>query len=231
MILKIDNRDLDFTIDTYATFTTDSDYEYMAEYLTGEDQPEEYKAAGVTPDNFDERVEWEFNHAGYVQALAAASVEVLEDEFVDRYQYEPQPDGSNERVYDGIVTAIKLDTTDSPAFYNYTTDSYVAEYDINETELDRYINKNSAAYSAWIIETYDQYTREEKFTPEAGAYDPEYVTIAKLRYYLNTEYANTSGSYFERYYYEVLEKLSETGGATEYYNFTIKKGEPEDVKV
>lgn len=153
MKLRINNLDLGYTIDTYGMFTGESVEEYEAEYYRD--------IHGIDTD----LVEFDYDHAEVVQALASESVDILENE-----------------LKGDIVKSITLEKSTSPQFYNYTTDSYIAEWDIdhtklinycgaNQTEFDKFFrsewksewyNRNdSLDFDTWMVIRLDFYTRQE----------------------------------------------------------------------
>ena len=153
MKLRINNLDLAYTIDTYGMFTGEDTEDSEVEYYQDE--------LGIDP----EQVEFDYDHAGVVQALASESVDILENE-----------------LKGDIVKSITLEKSTSPQFYNYTTDSYIAEWDIdhnklvnycgaNQTEFDKFFrsewesewyNRNdSLDFDTWMVIRLDFYTRQE----------------------------------------------------------------------
>jgi len=108
MKITINSRDLPYTIDTYGMFDGESSEEGEAQYYL-----EEYGIEG-------HNVDFDYDHKGIVGDLATASVDILESELIG-----------------DIVKSITLvpDSGKSPQFYNYTTDSYMADWDIDEAKL------------------------------------------------------------------------------------------------
>lgn len=154
MKLRINNLDLGYTIDTYGMFTGEGVEDSEAEYYIEE--------LGISDPDL---IEFDYNHKGVVQALASESVDILEDE-----------------LKGDIVKSITLEKSTSPQFYNYTTDSYIAEWDIdhtklvnycgaNQTEFDKFFrsewesewyNRNdSLDFDTWMVIKLDFYTRQE----------------------------------------------------------------------
>lgn len=217
MKLIIDNRDLSYTVDTYQQFTLDNAYNGELEYHTSDDAPAEFKTAGVTFDNFDDLVDVEYDHAGYLKAIAGESVDILAGEFVDRWEYIPRADGGNDRKYDGIVKAITLKDVQSPRFYNYTTDSYTAEWDINPVKLKAWVNKRRDEYDDFLKDNYDQYDRDYKLNKNSESYDAEYVLISMIDYYTSETYDQ------DKYIDEMYERTNEPAyNAIEFKLKTIK---------
>ena len=166
MKLRIDNRDLAFTIDTYGMFTGDS----------VEDMEREHYADTYALNLDEVELNFEYNHPGVVKRLAEESISLLWDQFCGIV-------GNR----DGIVRNITLDKTTSPQFYNYTTDSYVAIWDVNIIKLKNWIRKNRDNYDTYLTENYDAYDRE-KLTPGSESYDQEYHWISMIDFYTRTEY-------------------------------------------
>lgn len=112
--IRIDNRDLPYSIDTYGMFNGDSFEEYTRQYLA-EDH-------GIEDPDFN------YDHPKIVQALAEKSIDIIESALIiDRVEW---------------FKGIKYQKSNSPQFYNYTTDSYVAEWEIDEAELDKVMPDN-----------------------------------------------------------------------------------------
>lgn len=106
MKITINNRDLPFTIDTYGMFNGESHYDSEAEYYADE--------LGYTGE-----IDFDFDHAAIVKDLATYSVSEIEN-IVNRT----------------IIKSVSMPIdTHSPEFYNYTTDSYDAVWDIDERRL------------------------------------------------------------------------------------------------
>jgi len=118
MKLTIDNRDLNYTIDMYQLFSGESYIESEIEYYN------EVNGANHDYDCF----EWHCDMAGARKELALSSINLLHNEFVLH--------GG------GIVKSIELAETNSPKYYNYTTDSYIAEWHIDIKKLKKYILDN-----------------------------------------------------------------------------------------
>lgn len=128
--LKIDNRDLAYTIDTYGMFTGGSVEEMEEQHYI-----DEY---GIDPESID----FEYDHAGAVKSLAEASINILWNELRE------------------IVENIQLIETNSPRFYNYTTDSYVAEWTINADRLQAYVTSHANEFEEFVDERWAyEYTR------------------------------------------------------------------------
>lgn len=218
MKLIIDNRDLSYTVDTCQQFTLDNAYEQEHEYYTSDDAPAEFKAAGVTFDNFDDLVDVEYDNAGYLKAIAGESVDILAGEFVDRWEY-VNDDGANVRVYDGIVKAIELKDIQSPQFYNYTTDSYTAIWDINPVKLKAWISKRRDEFDDFLNDNYDQYDRDYKFNKDSESYDAEYVLISMIDYYTSECYDR------DQYIDEMYERVNEPAYNAIEFKLKDNKGE------
>ena len=219
MKLIIDNRDLSYTVDTYQQFTLDNAYEYELDYYTSDEAPDEFKAAGVTLDNFDDLVDVNYRNGEYLTAIAGASVDVLSDEFVDRWEYVPRESGGNDRKYDGIVKAIKLLKVQSPQFYNYTTDSYTAEWIIDAARLKSWIDARRDEYDDFLKDNYDQYDRDYKLTKGGESYDAEYVLISMIDYYTSECYDR------DQYIDEMYERVNEPAYNAIEFKLKNSKGE------
>ncbi len=158
--LKVDNRDLHFTIDTYGMFTGESSEEGEVEYYT-----EQYK---LTEDEVGQ-IEFDYDHPEVVKALANASVQLLHEYFVQHG--------------DGTVTAIEIEDTKSPQFYNYTTDSYSANWTVDEDKLKQYCIDNAPKYTEFVTENWDYELK--KAIEEA---DEDTQLVIALDFYTSEEY-------------------------------------------
>lgn len=128
---QIDNRDFtDVHIDTYSMLTGESADEMMREYE--QDNAREEKREPLEDIDYD--------MPAIRKGLALESISYLEDKIADA-------------EVDNIIKKIELIKTDSPRFYNYTTDWYVAEYEIDEKAMDSYIEANTDAVQS-ILSTY-----------------------------------------------------------------------------
>lgn len=162
MKLRINNRDLPYTIDTYGVFTGDSTDEGEREYYQ-----EEY---GLT-DTETQDLEFGYNHAGVVEALANQSVNLLDQNLVQH----------NETG--GIVRSISQPfETKSPQFYNYTTDSYTADWDVDDIKLAKLVKNHKNADG----ETFEQWLADSSW----GEIEPmtEDYIVAMLEYWLPSIY-------------------------------------------
>ena len=158
--LKVDNRDLNFTIDTYGMFTGESSQEGEEEYYT-----EEYK---LTEDEASQ-IDFDYDHPQVVKALANASVQLLHEYFVQHG--------------DGTVTAIEIEDTKSPQFYNYTTDSYSANWTVDEVKLKQYCIDNAPKYTEFVTENWDY-----EFKKAIDEADEDTQLVIALDFYTRSEY-------------------------------------------
>lgn len=155
--ITIDNRDLAYTIDTYNMFTAEHVFDSETEHIANE--------YGIDATDID----FDFDHKGYVQALAGASVQLLHENFAQHGN--------------GIVRDITLKSSTSPQFYNYTTDNYVAEWDINTDKLTKYIDDNLEAFIAYKNENWDY-----EYSKALEDDDAETLVVIRLDYYTRNEY-------------------------------------------
>ena len=121
MIITIDNRDTENThIDTYRM-------------LTGE-SAEEYERENMREDGRDDwnTVEINYNHVEVVNWLANESIEILTQAIANT-------------KYANIVKSITFVSAGSPTYYNYTTDHYVMDIEVDVVELHNYIAKSYEA--------------------------------------------------------------------------------------
>lgn len=159
MKLSINSRDLPFTIDTYGMFTGESAQEMESEFYR-----EEYK---LTDDEW-RMLGFDYDIEAIRDGLASASVGIIED--ACRYE-KPL-----------IVRSIELGSSSSPRFYNYTTDSYNAIWDIDEYALEVYCNKDTDKFDKFIADEW-----EYEWQRAIDNNDRETLTTAKLDYYFNSD--------------------------------------------
>jgi hypothetical protein len=130
MQITIDNRDLqNVHIDTYQMLTGENAEEYERESMR-EDGREDWETVDIT-----------YDHPAIVEALAHASIATVLETLKG----------------DGLVQNIVYCSSSSPRFYNYTTDSYIAEYEVNTPKLHAYIASNYDEVLA-KAQGYDAYT-------------------------------------------------------------------------
>lgn len=158
--IKIDSRDLNFTIDTYGMFNGESSEEGEHEYYT-----EEYKLTEAE----QEKIEFDYDHNGVVKELAIASVQLLHENFVQHG--------------DGIVKEIELIKESSPQFYNYTTDAYTANWTIDEDKLKQYCVDNAPKYAEFVTEHWDY-----GFKKAIDESDEDTQLVIALDFYTQAEY-------------------------------------------
>ena len=160
MKLRIDSRDLHYTIDTYGMFTGENCEEGEIEYYQSEH--------GLTDEEAGE-IEFDYDHAGVVKHLAEASVNLLWNKFV--------------KHGDGTVKNIDLDDTKSPQFYNYTTDSYMAVWEVNEDMLKQYIAGRLEEFNLFVTENWDY-----EYSKAVSESDEETQAVIALDFYTSNEY-------------------------------------------
>jgi len=132
---SLDNRDTQYTIDTYSIFNLDSEYEYELQNIV--ELADEY---GL-PDNIgynspgnsycadiDDYIEFDYDMDGYRESLANASIEIMREWVNDHAP--------------GVVNSIELESNSSPQFYNFTTDSYTFEIDYDKSKLQEWVSDN-----------------------------------------------------------------------------------------
>lgn len=132
--LLIDNRDTLAHIDTYGILTGESWQECEIDYMR-----EELKNDALDYDSFN----WEYNHAGIVRDFAGVSL---------NYVIEMM------REYTGIkdITAT-IKSSESPKFYNYTTDSYCFELQVSD-ELAAFMAAHYVAHKDAILARLENYS-------------------------------------------------------------------------
>lgn len=187
MKLDIDNRDLHFTIDTYAMFTGESVEESEVEYYSDEYQ--------IQPQD----VSFEYDHAGIVESLAHSSINILHNELVVHG--------------DGTILSIELKKTRSPQFYNYTTDSYIAEWEVDGVKLLQYARENK---DEWQVFKNEEWSHVEPCDIEDdGCTENEDLLTALVDFYTSRMYDSESYNLAmweceTEAYYENMELSKET---------------------
>ena len=134
--ITLDNRNVELSIDTYQTYTGDGTFEYM-EQMAAEHYTED---TGKEFDYDTHEIERECNMAAVVESLAKASLDI----FVNELKTE---------ALKKILSNEKFIVATSPKEYNYTTDSYTFEADIDLTELDEYIAEHKEEYEKYLLES------------------------------------------------------------------------------
>lgn len=147
MKITIDNRDFAFTIDTYNMFSGDSVEEGESEYYQ--------ETFGLTEEEW-RTIGFDYDMKAITKELAGASVNILEQE-----------------LKGDVVKSISLISEQSPRFYNYTTDSYTATWDIDAKALNKYVEANVEAYKKLQAEEW----------PDLDPDSEEDLYIARLDFY------------------------------------------------
>lgn len=134
-------------IDTYSTFTGDSNYESEVEYLIEEEHAD--------PDS----IEATWDHESIRRELAEASIQyVLET--VDRE----------------IIQNVELAATDSPREYNFKTDAYDAKFTVSASKLKEWAESVQFDVDAYVHEFHESYSGFISFVPNALERDREAMT-------------------------------------------------------
>lgn len=148
--IKIDNRDLAYTIDTYGMFTGESVHEMEAEHYR-----DEYD---LTDDEWRD-LDFDYDMAAITKALALESINIIWGE-----------------IPADIITDIDLIETDSPRFYNYTTDHYTADWTLDDAALLEYIREHRDEFERFIDEAWSSVS-------EVYEADSETRLVAMIDYY------------------------------------------------
>lgn len=151
MKITLDNRDLEHVhIDTYQMLTGESSEQMERENMR-EDGREDWDTVDI-----------EYNHDAIVKALAHASINII----------------SQETAHDKIIESITYVSHGSPQFYNYTTDWYIADYEVDIVALHKYIASNyDEVFKKASL--YDDYIR-------TGEVSKENLAHAGLCHYIDT---------------------------------------------
>ena len=181
MLIKIDNRDLPYTIDSYWMFNGDGAHESKLEYLATEYQELEKDYPKL-------EVGFNWSHPDIVKDLAGSSLAIIEHE-MHREKW--------------LISAPIIKKTRSPQFYNYTTDWYVADWNIDVAELDKVVPKD------WKEQAKEDGWSEDDFEKEDN------VIVAKMRARMLEllsldEYHSQMWEHEGEAYYEHMEPDEET---------------------
>lgn len=132
--LLIDNRDTLAHIDTYQMLTGESWQESEIDY-----QREQLNNAALDYDSFN----WEYDHTAIVQDFARHSLNYVIDMM---------------REYTGIKDIhAELKASESPKFYNYTSDSYTFELQVSN-ELAAFMAAHYVAHKDAINDRLEKYS-------------------------------------------------------------------------
>jgi hypothetical protein len=159
MLIRINNKDLAYTIDTYGMFTGENVDVQEAEHYR--------EMFDLTDDEFNS-IEFDYDHPGVVKDLAISSVGLLNDELV----------GS-------VVKSINLVSTGSPRFYNYTTDWYVAEWNLNTRKLEAYVQAKLGKFNSFLREHWTTVY----YAHGTEDFNKENYIVASLDFYTREEYS------------------------------------------
>lgn len=110
----INSQDTMFTVDQYQTFNLDAETEYLIQ---------DYNDNNNTNYSYDD-FNIEYDMDGYLKELSDCSIDFINELFKD----------------DSIVKSVRLLEYSSPKFYNYSTDSYSAEWKYNSKKLKLFID-------------------------------------------------------------------------------------------
>jgi hypothetical protein len=121
------------TIDTYQTFTGDSWQENEVDWLD-----EEY---GIDKETAWRVLNFDYNHEGIRRGLAEASIEGI----------------LGAVYYDEIIESIEYQSSWSPQYYNFETDSYTATYTVDFDRLKQWYRKNGKDSEEWMRERWTSY--------------------------------------------------------------------------
>lgn len=157
--ITIDNRDLPYSIDTYAMFTgehtADSEIDWLLEQHPGLNKL-------LTDNGGDLEIGFNYNHKEIVKELASSSIAIIEQEL---HYEKPQ-------VIKGMPVIKK---TGSPQFYNYTTDWYVADWAI---DLDALKQVTPNDWRKQAVDTLEWDANDLD--------DPDKAVVAQLALYLSS---------------------------------------------
>ena len=161
--IRINSQDLGEigSIDTYQLFNGDSADNAYIEYYNDEHDTD------YTYDNF----EWSYDHKQIVKELAESSREWLLENVVGKV----------------VVGIGEILGTYSPKEYNFTTDSWESEWDIDEKELSKYIETNAEKYKNWYND--NSWKEHIEWRDDADPQKRELEICAMLEFYLANEFS------------------------------------------
>ena len=149
------------SIDTYQSFTGESWLENEYEYLKEE--------TGVELDWSNSDVK--YNHEGILKGLAEASIASIMDQ-----------------LYDDYIESIEFVSAWSPAYYNFESDKYEAEFVVNWSRLKKWYKKSGKNREEWMRETWHSYDGFHSYMYPGYWNNPEYheamVVYATIAMYL-----------------------------------------------
>lgn len=161
--IRINSQDLGEigSIDTNNLFNGESADNAYIEYYNDEHDTD------YTYDNF----EWSYDHEQIVKELAESSREWLLDNVVGK-----------------VVLGIgEILGTYSPKEYNFATDSWESEWDIDEKELRKYIETNAESYKNWYND--NSWKEHIEWRDDADPKKRELEICAMLEFYLANEFS------------------------------------------
>ena len=176
--LTIDSRDMAYTIDTYGMFNGGDDL--------GQSEVDHYTDTYDLTEDEADALEFDFDHAGVVKALAEQSVQLLHEHFVQHG--------------DGTIIDIDIKGTKSPRFYNYTTDSYTADWTVDMDKLRDYIEANYEAFQTFVSDewkslgfniSWNDRTHADDIMhdgPPISIFEHDDCIVAMIDYYTRNDY-------------------------------------------
>jgi len=153
-VVKINSGNTPFTVDMYQTFTGESNNDSMLDYYNSQND------TSLDYNDFD----WEYNTKEVLKGLSMASVEYI-----------------IENTNENIIKNVELVGTFSPQFYNYNTDSYDMNIEVDTDKFTKYMQENEKEYATWA-------NAQSYHIPTGIA---EGITDDMLSYYLYTEMNDT----------------------------------------
>lgn len=220
MIDTIDSRDTQFTVDTYQIFTLEHEHEHEINCIH-ESNSKLTKEQGLPEFDdvkyfIDDYIDFEFDMVEYQRDLSFASIEYIKE-----------LDSDNSK----IINSIEFNNSQSPKFYNYTTDSYTMTIDYDNSKMQ-----------AWIIDNYDYFVKYlddnsnlDFHLIKRGFLDDEYnddyinsLYSVQLLAYLDYLYyvSNVENSQFENYYYSMTDSVP----GYEYISWSINTDKIDECK-
>jgi len=193
MKITINSKDTLLTVDTYQTFDMSNVDDIIRDDLS---------ERGIDFDNYNDI---EYNSKDYLRNISQASVDYARENYINN---------------DGIILSISDPiSVYSPKYYNYTTDSYNATWEISKPKLKAYILGNLDDYieflsDEWVslysdINTqnrtkYSEYINNNFELSDIFGSD-DYI-CSMIDYYIR-KIEGKSG-FLERYYYHIIDSVN-----------------------
>ena len=127
MLIKLNSQDCIFGVGMYESVLSCNNFiESELDYLA-----DEY---GLSIEQCQD-LDFDVNTEEALKDFAGVSIDYIKDEIIRDSK---------------MIKSVKLVDTHSPRFYNYMTDNYTSEFDVNESMLCKFVNKNLAPFKEYV---------------------------------------------------------------------------------